>query len=137
MEFPWHNPVGEGDLMCLTIFAPPYTASDDEQLLPTGTFTIGGMRREGTALWGGWDNRAETYTGAWGSWYIDYNDLMSYPDRPQPPMAALTKGTITIDYNSETEIYNIVVDAFSDYREPVRVDFEGPIKLDISQINFE
>ncbi len=123
--------------MRVTIVADPLTPADDITLLPVGTFPIGGMCTRNTSLWGGWENNAKVYTGIWGSWYIDYNDIMRYPDRDEPKMAALIGGTVEIEYNPDTKIYNIVVDAFSDAGQPIKVDFEGPIRPDVSFIKFD
>ena len=128
------NPVGYGDLMRITILADQPAAGVDPDLLPPGTYAINGTGRRNTAVWGGWDGRAQTYTGIWGSWYIDYNNLMTYPDSEEPLMGALVDGTITVEYNPSTQIYNIVVDAVTDAGKSVDIDFEGPLSLNVSTV---
>lgn len=133
------NPHGVGDLMQIVILHDPLTAEDDPTLLPTGTYTINGTGTRNTAVWGGWDDGAKAMAGIWGSWYIDYNDhpLDENGHFIEPLMGALVGGTVTIDYDPATKLYHIVVDAFTDAGKDVKIDFEGPLFINVSTIRTE
>jgi hypothetical protein len=122
--------VGYGDLMRISLFAGP---AENNALLPTGTFPIGGSYTANTALWGGWDNDAKVMDGMWGSWYLDFtnNDKDENGTRIEGEYGALISGTIEVQYNPDTQIYNIIIDAYDDAGNKIDVDFEGPIGTNV------
>jgi hypothetical protein len=127
------EPRGVGDLMRIVLLSDPIVKGEgDPKLLPVGKYTINGSGRLHTAVWGGYDGSSGgIYHSIWGSWYVDYNNLPldNNGHYIEPLKASLIGGTIEVEYNPDTKIYNIIVDAMTDGLKSVKVDFEGPLAL--------